>query len=194
MKVKTIIIFSSLFFFIACKNPQTKRLEEISKISESVVQPRDVPSSFENNPYLIKDDSFYGISAGQKIASIEEGKVEKSNIETGEGTFLMYYIISDSGQKIAYFYPDPVDKTLVGNLFVTSPKAFTIDLINIGKTFGEVKKQVNNYEVHGSEMESKTNVFIENIRLELDYHSTNYNLDKNEIPDNAKVKLIWISK
>ena len=71
---------------------------------------------------------------------------------------------------------------------------FLIELLKHAACFAEVKEKLPNFEVHGSEIESRTHVFYGDLALRLDYPSNNYELDPSTIPPSAEVTEIWIRR
>ena len=60
--------------------------------------------------------------------------------------------------------------------------------------FGQVKSIIGEPEVHGSELESRVHFFYDNMAFRLDYYSTDYSLDVNEVPDSSKIMYIMVSQ
>ncbi len=163
------------------------------------VPEEDVPADNDENidlsdaiPHILYDDNAFGISIGQKIADIEL-PVEKTVLETGEGSFDIYEIKLENGTLVGYLHPDTRDASRVGQIVVDFDNAQTEEGIQIGTTFGELKEKISDFEVHGSEIESQVNVFYKGFAFQLDHYSSDYNLDPSEIPDDADVIEIAIN-
>ncbi len=115
-------------------------------------------TSTNEPPLLIHGDSFFGIRLGQAINSISIRRVRRATLATGEGDFDVYDILAEGGEWLGYFLPDPVDSTRVGDLAVVSRDAVTPEGIRVGWTYDEVRAVLDSFEVHGSEIESRTHV------------------------------------
>ncbi len=187
-----ILLTSVLFLVMGCHSKNESSTS--SPKNDETVKPSQSNPSAQSAAYLIQDSIFLGIHIGTAIASLPNKKIKKATLETGEGTFQVYDIISDKGEKLGNFLPDPLDKKRVGDIMITSPLAATKEGFKIGTTFQTLDSKLKNIEVHGSEIESKTTVFHGNLGLQLDYPSATYDLDKNEIPKDSKVTQIWIRR
>ncbi|PHN08295.1 hypothetical protein [Flavilitoribacter nigricans] len=141
--------------------------------------------------YPIGDRSFRGIRVGQPIGEIVDS-VEKGILQNGEGEFEIYRISTEDGRELGYFHPDPQNGSLVGDIVITSDLPMTENGLKVGMTYTELTSLIRDFAVHGSEIESRTSVYYQNLALGLDYPSANYNLDRNEIPGSAKVNEITI--
>ena len=187
---QTLILLSICIWLISCNTNEQQKADASQDLKSQVSG--DVDSAMDES-YLIDDDSFYGIQVGSKIADIPESKISKSTAKNAEGTYDMYQIM-DGGDKIGYFSADPLSQDLVGAITVTTDKASTKYKIGIGTTYKEIKIIQNIFEVHGSEIENKTHVKYGNLSFGLDYPSNVYLLDKEEIPETAKVIDIVINR
>jgi len=145
-------------------------------------------------PILIASEKvFYGIEVQRPLADYAD-KLSKTTTENGEGTFEVYEIKNDEGEVLAQVHPDPMDEALVGDIIILNEKVITDKGVKIGTTFEELKAKFNDYKVHGSEIESRVHFYQGNHAYRLDYPSNQYDLDKSEIPADAKVIEITIMK
>ena len=190
MNIKLLILVSLIT--VSCNHQNTTNEERSTSVME--VESEKISDDDKDEYYMINDDSFQGISVGDKIETISKSQIEKSEIETGEGVFSVYGIKSKEGNEIGYFHPEPLDESLVGMIVVTSNKAKTTDGFGIGTTYEEVKSKLNDFEVHGSEIESRTHVYYKNLSMKLDFASTEYNLDKENISGATKIVEITIHR
>ncbi len=177
-------------FILSCQN---KKQSNEGK-SEVQKEKQDIVDSENESTYMIYDDAFHGIVVGSEIKSIPSSKIEKSIEKTGEGNFIVYIITSKDDEKLGYFTIDPLNKSLVGTIVVTTEKARTKTNFKIGTTYKEIKSTLNSFEAHGSEIENKTYIKHRNLSMRLDFQSNQYNLDKNKIPETSKVVEIQINR
>lgn len=184
------LIFLSSLLFISCESSEQKT--SIPKKTTPTVAVPTKPVT-EASVSQISDHRFTGIKPGQTISSLS-AKIKKGPLKNGEGDFSVYYIASGDGSEIGYFYMDPIDAKLVGDIIITSDDYETAEGIKVGSTYGQIKAKLTDWEVHGSEQESRTTVGYDGYAFLLDFSSNQYNLDKNKVPDTAKVKQIMIRR
>jgi hypothetical protein len=194
MHLKRLVITTlAVSLLLGCQNREVKTSTETP--APTLSEQEQIATSTETSvTYPIGDGTFNGISIGSDIASLPTQVVEKGELETGDGTFTVYYILGKNGEKIGYFHPDPRNESAVGDIMVTTPEAATEKGIRIGHSFGEITEKIADFQVHGSEIESRTHLFYENLALRLDYPSTSYELDPGTIPPETKVTEIWIRR
>ncbi|MEO1051709.1 MAG: hypothetical protein AAFX87_13860 [Bacteroidota bacterium] len=145
-----------------------------------------------NQTYNIEPKAFYGIVLNAKISSSSD-RLEKGTLSTGDGDFDVFYIIGASGERLGYLMPHRHDEEKVGTIVITTPQASTEYGLKVGMTFGEIMRKFESFEVHGSELESRTYAIVEEYALLLDAYHTEHNLDPSLIDKQAKVKEISIS-
>ena len=75
---------------------------------------------------------------------------------------------------------------------VTTDKASLENGLKIGATYGAFQKIYDNYELHGSEIESRTYAIKNKLAFRLDYASTEYEMKRNEVPGTTDILLIEI--
>lgn len=169
------------------KTIETPSKEAIEKAKEEEQQKKDAAR------YLVTPEGFYGIKIGGN-SSDYAALLDNGMRRDGEGEFDVFYIKSGDNKKppLGYLTEAPNDGTAIENIFVTTPKARTKEGIGIGTSYAEIEEILTDFEVHGSEVESRTHVFVGNLAFQLNFPSAEYNLDKNKIPKDAKVMKIWI--
>lgn len=193
MKGTHLLIILILLGLSSCmdnSNPDTEM-----KVEENVNATKEVEIKADKSSNLgIVNNTFLGIYPGQPIADIASDKIKKASPNNKvEKAFETYHILSEGGKKVGYFYPEPLDESLVGNLFITD-KDVSVNGIGIGSTYEEIKNTLNTYEVHGSEIESRTSVYFKDYAFELDYPSNHYDLDRDKIPPTAQVVELQIQR
>ena len=142
---------------------------------------------------LIGQNSFRGIQIGDAISKHGD-YIQKTKLKTGEGTFEVYEIKDFDNNPAGYFLPDPKDKLLVGDITVNSLKARTAQGIKVGSTFQDLLKIYPAIEVHGSEIEGRTNATADNLSYRLDVANFSYEVDRAKIPATAKTMEITIHR
>lgn len=143
----------------------------------------------QKDPYLIQSKSFYGISIGDQIAQHKD-VLEKSTLQTGEGSFDVFYIKNDKGDVLGYVDTDFRDESTINNITIDTPLAKTEQGVHIGMTFGELEKRVGSVRVSGSEIESRTHAIKDNVWYLLDAYFGTYEVDKSEIKKSTKIKQV----
>lgn len=142
---------------------------------------------------LIKENSFQGISPGDKITS-HSSKLEKNTLKNGEGEFVSYQIKDNKLGTVGYLLPDPNDATLVGNITVESDEAKTKKGIRIGSTFGELMKKYPKAKVHGSEIEGRTYAKAGDLSFRLNTSFYSYDVDITKVSKSTEVIEILINR
>lgn len=142
---------------------------------------------------LIGPDSFRGIKVGDKIAAHTD-YTQKTQLKTGEGNFEAYEIKDFENNPAGYFLPDPNDADRVGDIVVQTPKAQTAEGIMVGSTYQDLLKVFPSIEVHGSEVEGRTNATNGTLSYRLDVPNFNYEVDKAKIPVTTKIVEITINR
>ncbi|MEM0991452.1 MAG: hypothetical protein AAF847_15830 [Bacteroidota bacterium] len=174
--------------FVACGGDNAAETNDENTINET----ETIPVSDANSDAAISkmptasDQEFYGIAVKDSIATHAD-KLIKTTIQNGEGTFEVYEIKDADGMILGQLYADPLNQAFVGDIVITSPEVVTDEGVKIGMTFTELKNKFNQYEVHGSEIESRVSFVQANHAYRLDYPSNQYDLDESEIPSDAKV-------
>lgn len=190
------LVLTAVIVWAGCESDTSQNNQAADTLtagSEQEVPPSNEQNSQEKSDYLITEQSFEGLTVGQPITEIAD-QVEKGKLENGEGEFDVYYLKAENGQPLAYFHPDPNDNTRIGDLVITSELPQTKEGLQVGMTYAEIESKIKPFEVHGSEIESRTAIFYKQWALGLDYPSTDYDLDRNEIPKEAKVTNITIRR
>lgn len=140
---------------------------------------------------LIGQNTFRGIQVGDLISKHTD-YVQNKTLRTPEGVFQGYEIKDFDNNPAGYFLPDPKNPLLVGNITVTSTKAQTVKGIKVGDTFQDLQKVFPEIEVHGSEIEGRTNAVAGNLSYRLAMGNFNYEIDEAKIPGNTKILSITI--
>lgn len=162
-------------------DPQQLKVTEIISVEPAQTQ------------MLIEPNAFRGIQVGDPVAKHRD-YTQKTKLKTGEGIFEVFEIKDFDNNPAGYFLPDPNDKSLVGDITVTSPKARTVKGIKIGDTFADLLKVSPDIEVHGSEIEGRTHATAHSLSYRLDVANFSYEVDRTKIPATAKVIEITINR
>ncbi len=194
---KVFFLFLIILYLGACTNGQKaetadKAIEAPSK--EAIEKAKEEEQKKEEaERYLITSEGFYGIKIGGNSSDYAD-LLDNGMLRDGEGEFDVFYIKSGDNKQppLGYLTETPNDGTAIENIFVTTPKAKTKEGIGIGTTYAEIESKLPDFEVHGSEVESRTHIFVDNLAFQLDFPSASYDLDKTKIPKEAKVIKIWI--
>ncbi|MEL7339508.1 MAG: hypothetical protein AAGM67_03405 [Bacteroidota bacterium] len=150
-----------------------------------------VPSE-EASPYLVRSDGFFGMRAGQSISALPDSLYSKAEVTSGGGEFDVYNLLDYDQSVLGYFYSDPQNADVIGDIIVISRKAITPEGFRIGTSFETIQQTLTNYEVHGSEVEKRTHVMYNSLNLQLNFASSTYEMDESTIPKDAQVILMWI--
>lgn len=147
----------------------------------------------EASPYLVRSDGFFAIRTGQSISALPDSLYSKAEVTSGGGEFDVYNILDHDQSVLGYFYSDPQNADLIGDIIVIGRKAITPEGFRIGTTFATIQQNLQNYEVHGSAVEKRTHVMYNNLNLQLNFASSTYEMDESTVPKDAQVILMWIS-
>ena len=142
---------------------------------------------------LLINDSFVGISPGDDINK-HKTILTKTSLKTGEGDFEAYKITNKLHGELGYLLPDPKAPKLVGNIFISNPKAMTKDGFHIGSSLGDLLSKYPEAAIHGSEIEGRTHAIIGKHFFLLDSPNFTYDIKKGTIPEDTKVLEIMIQK
>ncbi|OAV46094.1 hypothetical protein [Lewinella sp. 4G2] len=145
------------------------------------------------DPYLISNGTFLGLKPGEPLGAYAE-VLRKGRLKDGEGSFDVYYIDGAEGSKLGYLMPDPLDKNIVGDIYVTSPAVVTEKGIRVGTTYEELVERIGAISFHGSEIESRVYGNKEGISYRLDMTSADYDLDNSRISPETAITEIVISR
>ena len=184
--LKTVSFFLLLSILFSCNSEQAAKNNAPKKDQTDTTATAPEPET----DYTIKANSFMGIALGSEIANAKN--LKKGILKTGEGDFEVYYILAPSGEELGYTHPQEASPGIVKNITVTSPLAKTEQGAKVGMTYGELEKMITDFEVHGSEIESRTYVEGKIFSYRLDAINSSYNLDKASIAKDAKVLEISI--
>lgn len=194
IRITNLHLFLGTFLLLlgACGEPAPETTTVDTDIA--VEKPTPVNTSAESsakNQYVIKGDGFYGLLSGVPFVERAE-RLEKGDLQDGEGVFEVYYIKGVEGEKIGYILPHSQDENLIGSITITVPTAKTEDGIGIGSTFAELRAKTPGIQVYGSEIESRTHAVRGREMFLLDVYETAYELDEEKIDPNAVIKQITI--
>ncbi|MCC6723001.1 MAG: hypothetical protein IT258_00730 [Saprospiraceae bacterium] len=142
---------------------------------------------------VIGHNSFRGITIGELISNHKE-YIQKTQLKTGDGTFEVYQIKDFENNPAGYFLPDPNAADRVGDIVVQTPKAQTAEGIMVGSTYEDLLKVFPSIEVHGSEVEGRTNATNGSLSYRLDVPNFTYEVDKAKIPVTTKIVEITINR
>ena len=147
--------------------------------------------NMDQDIYTIQPAGFYGIVCGQAIGNFSQ-KLVKGKLETGEGSFEVYYITAPGGQQLGYVLPHSHEEAKVGTIVITSSLAHTPEDIKVGSTFWDLQSRIPGIEVHGSELEGRTTASVGNREFLLDAYHTSYQIDASLIAPETKIKQILV--
>jgi len=136
--------------------------------------------------FLISAKSFRGIKVGDKI-SLHGNYIRKDTLKTGDGDFTVYLIKNFANQSIGYFFPDPNNERLIGDITVTSKAAATKHDIRVGDSFRKLRKKLPALKVFGSELEGRTHARYKNLSYRLDVNNFNDKIKMKDIPSKTKI-------
>ncbi|MEM6362190.1 MAG: hypothetical protein AAF731_19025 [Bacteroidota bacterium] len=139
-------------------------------------------SNFKDD-LTIYSENFYGIVLGRPVSDFF-GQLKKGMLETGEGSFKVYYIQSSSGEELGYLLEDEKDQT-IESIVVTSSLYSTQQDIKIGSTYQQVKESFPEVKMVRSEIES---------RLFARSGNFTFFFDGYELNDPGKISSITISR
>ncbi len=178
-----------IFIFLSCSdsenttsNSEKAAIEIANKMKETIKPKQDL---------IIEDHALGGIATGDEISN-HTAMLTKTILKTGEGDFEAYKITNKIHGEVGYLLPDPRNTKLVGNIFISNPQIATKDGLRVGSTMADLLRKNPELEVHGSEIEGRTNAMIGNHYFLIDARNFTYDIDKNKIPKDTKVLEIMI--
>lgn len=140
-----------------------------------------------DDPYLIQEFKFLGMSPGMMLADFSAG-LREGKLRTGEGDFDVYYIDGAEGEELGYLVPEPRDERMIGEITITSPMVVTEPGLRVGNTFAELQERLQgDLEVFGSEVEGRTYAISKGIWYRIDAGNWMQEVDQASIDPNAKV-------
>jgi hypothetical protein len=114
----------------------------------------------------------------------------KSVLQTGEGDFDVYLIITEAGDTLGYV--DPADDMTIRSISVESKEGYTEKDIRVGNTYADLEKAVGDLTVHGSETEGWTTATKDGITYFFGNIFWTYEVDQSKMDPNTKIKRIDI--
>ena len=170
---------------------RAKELKVLFNMEDS--RAREDSKDNEKEMFLISGKSFRGIKIGDKISS-HGSYIRKDTLKTGDGDFTVYLIKNFANQSIGYFFPDPNNERLIGDITVTSKAAATKHDIRVGDSFRKLRKKLPALKVSGSELEGRTHARYKSLSYRLDINNFNYKVDMRDIPLKTKIIEIIINR
>ena len=181
---KVLMIYLLFVGFQNCGDSASTEQDE----SQQTEQPQAVKAEQEANPFLVTTNSFYGLTIGGKI-----GDLEKSVLETGEGSFDIFLIKDENGEELGYVDANYEDESLIGGITISTKKAVTEDGVKIGMSYADFNEKFPDAELHGSEIEGYTSTNVnKNVYYELSDRHWEYELDKNKIAEGTTIVAITV--
>lgn len=202
LKNPYLLIFLTCFATLACSSKNDIRKEEkVSNVKEVVndsekrkkssesanMDDEDFEDEMEFMP-PIENNSYLGIVVGNAISDYQD-LLKPGTLKTGEGEFEVQYIIY-MADTLGYAFGEET----IESIHIWDSRGATNQGIRVGTTFGELKKILENPEVHGSEIESRVYAIEKNRKYRLNYFSMEYDLDISKIPDTISITEIIITK
>jgi hypothetical protein len=133
---------------------------------------------------------------------IKESKnVLKTVIQTGEGDFNGFEILSDSGEKMARIYcvedlyqNKMIEPYTISSIEIISTKFKTSMGFGVGSIYKDLKEAFPILETHGSEIESRTysSYRTSRISFRLNIEFNSYYIDESLIDPSSEVIMVYI--
>ena len=186
MRAPLFISLVSLFLFFTCTNPDPRPANS----PESGI----AVDSIEAEPpqYVIRQNRFYHLVAGEPLADAAD-RLERGTMNEGEGSYTVYDILGDDGERIGFVIPSVTDSLLIGDIHVTTPTAATEGDIRVGHTFARLRIAYPNVEVRASEIAGRTFAYTKNKAFRLaDFSSSQQQIDQEEVPAGTRISEIII--
>lgn len=182
-------------FLFACGNTADQGAPKppIQAAEETPPQKPTKPAPAKTPIPVIQQNSFQNITPGDPIAKHQD-RIEKGLLRTAEGNFESYQIKNEAYGPMAYFMPDPKDNKRVGDITIYSPIPSTQNGIRVGDTFGKLLVVYSGIEVHGSEIESRTYAYKDNLLFRIDEPHNTYELALKDVSKKAKILEIVIRR
>ena len=169
----------------AAATPYGAQADNVGEQSIYEVDPED--------PYLIFNHTIFDLSPGQPLAPALD-RLRRGTLRTGEGNFKVYHIKDKQGEEVGYVMPDPLDESLIGDIYITSDRVVTEQGVRVGYTYGELVERLGALEVHGSEIEGSTSADYKRLRFMLDEQHFAYELGQEQVSPSAKVTEIVLMR
>jgi len=166
-----------------------KAKQQNTATTRAVGEIEDDSSMMDDMDFMppIEAKSYYGVQLDQDIDELRDLLLPGKR-NTGEGSFEVHYMLFGQ-DTLGYVY----GKEKVKSIHIWDTCGATQEGLRVGTTFIEAKRLLQDFEVHGSELESRVYMYKGNHRYRLDYYSSNYNLAQDTIPDSTEVMEIIIS-
>jgi len=190
MSLKSFLLMTFTAFFFSCAESEADKKARENLLVQGHSDAEIQKFVAKNKTIPVEETNFFGIELGAPLSKYET-LITKGRIRVEEG-IIEVYNIEQGGVEIGYLLPDSSNSELVGNIFIQSPKAVTSDGFKIGTTFKEIVTKYPTVEINNTEVESRTIAKIGNIYYHLDFASNKLELNRNNIPETAKVVEIRI--
>jgi len=189
---KKFIVFICLLS-ILCWSCKTEQVEENEAQEEQEAQTNE-PIIDDNALQIVDEGGYNNITLGGDIIDLEEnGDLEKGSLETGEGSFDVWYF-NQHDERVGYVMNTPQEQNKVSSLSITSPSVKTESGVHVGTTWEDLKQKHPNLVAHGSEVEGRVTAIHGAYTYQLDTRNWEYDMDQNKIKPDAKVEEIIITK
>ncbi|MGH1339065.1 MAG: hypothetical protein ACRBFS_23310 [Aureispira sp.] len=127
------------------------RIDAAQNVLELPIDSLETIAWSEDNPYLIKDHIFCGLSSGMHFS--EHGAHLEKGLLIEEGREVeVYYIQGIEGEHVGYVKPHTKDEQCIGQITITTPQAHTVDGFRIGSTYAALENEITSIEGHGTEI------------------------------------------
>ena len=157
-----------------------------------------------DSQYLITENGFIMEGTLFEIGGLikESKNVLKTVIQTGEGDFNCFEILSDSGEKMARIYcledlyqNKMIEPYTISSIEIISTKFKTSMGFGVGSIYRDLKEAFPILETHGSEIESRTYSSYRTSRISyrLNIEFNSYYIDESLIDPSCKVIMVHIN-
>jgi hypothetical protein len=190
-----LFLFLTVSFLSACDSaPQEGRAEDAEVPYENEDERSDGDIQLAHDK--IMDISVLDVYSSSYVENLDkEGRLEKGELNNAEGTFNVYYISNESGERLGYVMEDNEATGEAGDLYVTSSDLESQHGLRVGDTYADMLERVEEpIKAFGSEIESQTTITIDQTVYELDVPNNTYEVDENTIPKETKIKGFMIKR
>lgn len=184
------IIFTTLTALVISCGTKTNNEVKNDNPEDTVKNETEEPV---DNTCSINENEFGGVEIGMSMekafSTNDDLESELTIEETGEGDMEFYAMTNENGDQIARVFEM---KGSVFGIDVLSEDCSLENGIHVGSTLGELKEAYPNYEIHGSEIEGRTSLTVEGMKIAfyIEVGIWNYDLteeDEKLLADDVKV-------